>query len=180
MLSYLKNVTSCYSMKTDSQIFSVNSRVAAVWEDRWVRFRLALKQHGVERGHQEFYRGWVLAWVKYIKPRKFDEGNLEDVGAFLSHLGASGRKGWQMHQAEEALRILFQDVEPREWAREWPEGLVRFEPIRLVSERAGVTGRSPLASAERFAGRTDVGECPSKYEGFLRGGWGRDGVGPII
>jgi len=132
-----------------------------------VRFRLALKQHGVEKGHQEFYRGWVLAWIKFIKPRKFDEGNFEDVQLFLSHLGTSGRKGWQVHQAEEALRILFQDVEPREWAREWPEGLVRFEPLDLASERAGEVGRGPLEAAERFAGRADVGECPPKYAGFL-------------
>jgi len=154
-------------MKTDGQENSIRGRVAAIWEDRWVRFRLALKQHGVERGHHEFYRGWVLGWMKFIKPRKFDEGNLEDVRLFLSHLGESGRKGWQIQQAEEALRILFRDVEPRKWAEDWPEDLVRFEPFSLTSQRAGEIGRSPLGAAEQFAGRSDVGECPPKYAGFL-------------
>lgn len=132
-----------------------------------MRFRLALKQHGVEKVHQDFYRGWVLGWIKFIKPRKFDEGDLEDVRSYLSHLGASGRKGWQVHQAEEALRILFQEVEPRPWAREWPEGLVKFEPQDLTAEGAGDIGRGPLEVAERFAGRSDAGECPPKYAGFL-------------
>lgn len=44
---------------------------------------------------------------------------------------------------------------------------MRFKPMSLTSERAGEAGRSPLASAERFAGRNDVGECPPKYDEFL-------------
>jgi integron integrase len=121
----------------------------------------------VEKGHQDFYRIWVLGWMKFIKPRKFDEGNLEDIRSYLSHLGANGRKGWQVHQAEEALRILFQEVELRTWAREWPQDLVQFEPQDLSMERAGDIGRSPLGGEERFAGRSDAGGCPPKYLGFL-------------
>ena len=78
-------------MKTDRQGNFASIRAAAVWEDRWVRFRLALKQHGVERGFHEFYRGWVLAWVKFIKPRKFEEGNLEDVRMLLEGMEGTGR-----------------------------------------------------------------------------------------
>ncbi len=137
------------------------------WEERWVRFRLALNQHGVERGHQEFYRGWVLSWMKFIKPRRFVEGNLEDVGEFLRHLGAGGRKGWQVHQAAEALRIFLQDVEPQAWAKEWPEDLVWLGPQDLTGGKAGDVGRGPLGGEDRFAGRSDVGECPAKYADFL-------------
>ncbi len=154
-------------MNADSRKVSVSPRVAAIWEDRWVRFRLALKQDGVEKEHQEFYRIWVLGWIKFIKPRKFEEGDLEDVRSYLGHLGATGRKGWQVHQAEEALRIMFQEVEPRGWAGEWPEGLVSFEPVDLMMDGAGDIGRRPLEDAGRFEGRSDTGDCPPKYAGFL-------------
>lgn len=128
---------------------------------------MALKQHGVEPKHQDFYRGWILSWLKFIRPKRFEEGNLEDVEAFLSHLGTAGKKGWQVHQAEEALQILFQEVDPRDWARHWPEHLVEFAPQDLGPGEASDPVRGPLGGVERFAGRTDFGECPAKYAGFL-------------
>lgn len=158
---------SYYFMNTDTSEGSVSNRVAAVWEERWVRFRMALTKHGVEPKHRDYYRSWVLAWIKFIKPRKFEEGNLEDVEGFLRQLGASGKKGWQVHQAEEALQIMFQEVEPRLWARHWPEGLVKLAPRDLGSGQSADLGRGPLGAASRFEGRTDHGECPSKYLGFL-------------
>ena len=57
----------------------------------------------MEKTHQNFYRGWVLSWIKFIQPRKFDEGQIDDVKGFLSHSGANGRRGWPVHQAEEVL-----------------------------------------------------------------------------
>jgi len=158
---------SCYFMNADSSGMSASARMAALWEDRWVRFRMALKKRGVEPKHQDYYRSWVLSWIKFIKPRKFEEGNLEDVEGFLSQLGAVGKKGWQVHQAEEALQIMFEEVEPRSWARHWPEGLVKLAPRDLDSGEAADLGRRPICDAGRFEGRTDCGVCPSKYLGFL-------------
>ena len=143
-------------MNADRPEMSASGRVAAVWEDRWVRFWMALKKHGVERKHQDYYRSWVLSWIKFIKPRKFEEGNLEDVEGFLSQLGAAGKKGWQVHQAEEALQIMFQDVEPRAWARHWPEGLVKLAPRDLDSGEAANLGRKPIGDAGRFKGSTPM------------------------
>jgi integron integrase len=154
-------------MSSDREKVSVNGKTAAIWEDRWVRFRMALKQHGVEARHHDYYRGWVLSWIRFIKPKGFEEGDLEDAREFLSHLGATGKRGWQVHQAEEALRILFQDVEPREWAKIWPENFVRFVPQDLGPGTAGDLGRAPAGGVERFVGRTDKGECAPKYDGFL-------------
>lgn len=91
---------SCYFMNADSSEGSVSNRVAALWEDRWVRFRMALKKRGVGSMHQDYYRSWVLAWIRFIKPRRFEEGNLEDAEAFCVNLAQPGRRG-QVHQAEE-------------------------------------------------------------------------------
>ena len=132
-----------------------------------MRYRLALKQHGVEARHQEFYRAWVLSWLRFLKPKGFEEGNLEDVREFLKQMAGTGRKVWQIKQAEEALRILFQAVEPRSWARVWPEDLFQWPVGELGQGTAAETGREPVAGAERFAGRSDGGECPEKYQGFL-------------
>ena len=50
---------------------NVNGRTAAVWDDRWVRFRMALKIRGVEPGHYDYYRGWVLKWLGFIRVKGF-------------------------------------------------------------------------------------------------------------
>jgi len=42
-----------------SRNMNANASTAAVWEDRWVRFRMALKVRGVEPGHHDYYRGWA-------------------------------------------------------------------------------------------------------------------------
>ncbi len=60
---------------------SMKGKVAAIWQ---VRIRLALKQNGAERRFHDFYRGWVLWWMKFIRLRKFEKGNLEDVRSFYS------------------------------------------------------------------------------------------------
>jgi len=52
-----------------------------------VRFRAALKADGVEPRFHDFYRSWVLGFVKFIKPKKFSEVGVVDVENFLSKLG---------------------------------------------------------------------------------------------
>jgi len=74
-------------MKTDTHQNSVNSSAEVIWEDRWVRFRAALKADGVEPRFHDFYRSWVLGFVKFIKPKKFSEVGVVDVENFLSKLG---------------------------------------------------------------------------------------------
>jgi hypothetical protein len=45
----------------------------SVWESRWIRFRLALKQAGVEPKVHDYYRGWVLGFLGYLKPKRFSQ-----------------------------------------------------------------------------------------------------------
>lgn len=154
-------------MKSDGQGIFTTSKLSGNWEERWLRYRLALKQQGVDARHQEYYRSWVLSWVRFLQPKRLEEGDLEDVRGFLQQMAVAGRKVWQVKQAEEALRIMFQSVEPRSWARIWPDDLVRLTVEGLGGGKAAEIGRGPVAGAERFAGRSDGGECPKKYQGFL-------------
>jgi hypothetical protein len=50
---------------------NVERRDESVWENRWVRFRMALKQSGVEPKMHDYCRGWVLGFLGYLKPKRF-------------------------------------------------------------------------------------------------------------
>jgi hypothetical protein len=65
---------------------SVTARAAGVWEDRWVRFRMALKVRVVEAGRHDYYRGWILKWLGLIKPKSFRQGTEDDCKRPVEHL----------------------------------------------------------------------------------------------
>jgi len=136
---------------------------------------MALTVAGVEPRMHDFCRGWILGFMGFIKPTKFSQAGLSDMEGFLQKLAGEGKEIWQVKQAEESLRIFYQEVEPTGWAKNWPVDLMRSLGLgtRNGPERIGRTGaaevpRPPLAhGAERFAGRADTGDLPEKYRKFL-------------
>jgi len=149
----------------------VNTRTSREWEDRWIRFRMALKKKGVEPKFQEYYRAWVLGFFGFIKPKKVAELAIENVEKFIAKLSAEGKKEWQLRQAEEGVRVFFQEVEPQKWAKLWPSDLLdKFRlGIEGFDQGAGDVGRGPSegAASKEYAGREDTGELPAKYAGFV-------------
>ena len=147
---------------------------AAVWESRWLRFRMALTVAGVEPRMHDYCRGWVWGFLGFIKPAKFSQAENGQVEGYLQKLAGEGKEIWQVRQAEEALRVFYREVEPAEWARNWPSDLMRYVKceMRNVSESLADTGaaavpRPPTArGGATFAGRTDTGELPEKYRNF--------------
>ena len=129
---------------------------------------MALKQRGVEPRLQDYYRAWVWGFLSFIKPRKFAEGNSDDVRQFLELLATEGKKEWQMRQAEEGVRVFFQDVEPAVWAKNWPSDLM--DTVRLgignFEQLPADVGRRPTQGSD-FTGRVDTGELPERYQSFL-------------
>lgn len=144
---------------------------SARWDERWLRFRMALKQRGVEPRFQEYYRAWVLGFLSFIKPRKYVEAKSEEVGAFLRKLGGEGKKEWQLRQAEEGIRVFFQDVEPQKWAEDWPTDLLADVKLDIgdFGREAADVGRRPSGgrATESFAGREDTGDLPERYRTFI-------------
>ena len=63
---------------------------------------MALKARGVELRFQDYYRAWVLGFLGYIKPRRFEEAVADDVRGVLEKLAGEGKKEWQVRQAEAA------------------------------------------------------------------------------
>jgi hypothetical protein len=66
--------------------------VAKSWEDRWLRFRMALMTSGVEPRMHDSCRSWILGFLKFIKPRRHTEAMAKDVEEFLTKLGAQTRR----------------------------------------------------------------------------------------
>ena len=153
----------------------INPRSAAIWEHRWVRFRLALKVAGVEPEAHDFCRAWILGFLGFIKPARFSQVGVDAVEEYLQNLAEKGKEKWQVRQAEEALRVFYQDVEPTGWAKQWSEDLVENLKFGAASgleriERSdpAEVPRPPVAGgAKRFAGRSDTGELSAKYVNFL-------------
>jgi hypothetical protein len=150
---------------------SINPKSAAIWENRWVRFRMALKVAGVEPRMHDYCRGWVLGFLGFIKPGKFHQAEIGQVEGYLQKLAGEGKEIWQVRQAEEALRIFYQEVEPTGWAKNWPLDLMRG--LEFGSGGKGVGDAAPVPKpptargAASFAGRADTGECPEKYRNLV-------------
>jgi integron integrase len=128
---------------------------------------MALKQNGIEARFHEFYRAWVLKFLSFIKPKGFGEAGISDIENFLSQLEVEGKKMWQIRQAEEALRVMFTEIDPRKWAMDWPEDLDRGVKEDLSRDDAAEVPRGPVGNLARFDGRGDTGLLPSRYEVFV-------------
>ncbi|MFA7343022.1 MAG: integron integrase [Terrimicrobiaceae bacterium] len=128
---------------------------------------MALKQRGVEPRFQEYYRAWILGFLGSVKPRKFEEAVADDVRLFLEKLAGEGKKEWQLRQAEEGVRVFFQDVEPAGWAKSWPPELMENVKLGIgnFEMKSADVGRRPTWG--EFEGREDTGELPPRYEAFL-------------
>ena len=120
---------------------SINPKSAAIWENRWVRFRMALKVAGVEPRVHNYCRGWVLGFLGFIKPAKFSQAELGQVEGYLQKLAGEGKEIWQVRHAESAEE----------------EG---------TGDAAPVPRPPTVRGAATFAGRTDTGDLPAKYRNF--------------
>jgi len=90
----------------------------------WKSYDDALQRHAIV-GSQAY---WHVIWAKRFKAAAatvpLGDRNPEDVKQFLtSLLGNPQITIWQIEQASEALRILYQEVIAAPWARPWPARL---------------------------------------------------------
>jgi len=148
---------------------TLNTRESAVWDDRWVRFRMALTQAGVEPKTHDYCRAWVLGFLSFLKPVKFFQAEVCHIERYLAFLAGQEKELWQVKQAEQGLRVFFQEVEPVAWAKNWPTDMMPSSfKERLPKTGPAEVPRPPTAGgADRFAGREDTGELPEKYRRFF-------------
>ncbi|MFA7233273.1 MAG: integron integrase [Terrimicrobiaceae bacterium] len=130
---------------------------------------MALKQRGVEPRFQEYYRAWVWGFLGFIKPRKFEQAEADDVRQFLGKLAGEGKKEWQLRQAEEGVRVFFQDVEPQKWTKDWPTDFLQNVKMDIDDSARGAAdvGRRPTEGKGDFSGREDTGVLAERYRPFI-------------
>ena len=105
-----------------------------------------------------------MAWGKYLSPRKFVDAGESDVEGFLQYLADQGKAGWQIEQAEAALKLLHQSRYPAPWSADWK---VR-QP--LAAATASPERRPPLNEEflrARHQGKSDRGELPPRFAPFI-------------
>jgi len=104
----------------------------------------------------DYCRGWVWGFLGFIKPARFSQAELSSVEGYLQKLAEAGKEIWQVKQAEESLRIFYQDVEPSTWAKRWPDGLIRDLAFREGGSSHGGT-ESTKGKRNVLVSRTDGG-----------------------
>ena len=122
------------------------------------------RKKGVQESLIPYWTNWVMAWGKYLSPRKFVDAGESDVEAFLQHLADQGKAGWQIEQAEAALKLLHQSRYPAPWSADWK---VR-QP--LAAATASPEQRPPLDEEflrARHQGKSDRGELPPRFAPFI-------------
>ena len=122
---------------------------------------MALAACGVEPRMHDYCRGWILGFLKFIKPRRHNQAQAKDVENFLAKLRAESKKDWQVRQAEEALRIFFTEVDPLKWAANWPESIEPIAGRIRAADAVPSPTRGPATS--ELLERADSGDLPARY-----------------
>jgi len=92
-----------------------SNKTAAFWEN----YRSAVLKLSIPEARAEWYVKWAQRFA-LSAPGALKSRNASHVNAFLDNLSAqTSVEGWQVAQASEALRILYQDVLKVSWAQQW-------------------------------------------------------------
>ena len=94
----------------------------------WCRYWEALWGKGVPPGLEIWHERACARFIRELKPRRLKAATAEDVTQFLGLLAQQpDATAWKIRQADDALRILFQELVCCPWAEHWPVGLPELE-----------------------------------------------------
>lgn len=103
---------------------------------------------------------WVRRFARFLKDRELDEATREDVVSFVRMIGRQGEKAFWVDQADEVLRVVYQEFLPKDWADPW------ISTVPVIGQR-GRRRHISAAALREFDGRNDNGELPERVEVFL-------------
>ena len=111
----------------------------------WQRFDAAVESSAGGRGQNAWYRRHVEQFIRFLGERRLREAAPADVAAFLRRMRRQpGTQDWHVHQADRALRLLYQRFVRTDWAEEWGVPLPLAEVAESVPSAA-------LGQGEGFA-----------------------------
>jgi Phage integrase, N-terminal SAM-like domain len=104
----------------------------------WQEYRAAVSSQGVPDSKVDWFVRWAQRFARAMPSIPLRARTKAHVRAFLSDLAQQVHvESWQAEQAQEALRVLYQECLPLPWARPWP-----FQAHAMGAARAGSQGRS--------------------------------------
>src|SRR5918999_1478653 len=90
-------------------------------KDFWQEYRAAVLRQGVPPARAEWFVRWAQRFARAVPGVPLRTRTEAHVRAFLRGLeGQAHVEPWQVEQAQEALRVLYQEYLPLPWARPWP------------------------------------------------------------
>jgi hypothetical protein len=124
----------------------------------WEAYRACAEENRVPPDRSPFYVNWSKTFANFIPEKSLKERTGKDIEAFLTDLGKRpGIADWQVRQAKQALRILYEKFLP-DYA---PEKHTRIAPVekRLVQK--------PTAKTEGFRDRVIPGELERRFSDLV-------------
>ncbi|MBI3327809.1 MAG: phage integrase N-terminal SAM-like domain-containing protein [Nitrospinae bacterium] len=102
----------------------------------WQEYRAAVLRQGVPHARADGLVRWAQRFARAVPGVPLRTRAEADVRAFLSHLAQQAHvEPWQVDQAQEALRVLYQHCLPLPWAQPWPLTAYPVEAARGLLQR---------------------------------------------
>ena len=121
----------------------------------WREYRAAVSSHGVPDPRADWFVRWAQRFARAMPGMPLGGRTKAHVRAFLSNLAHQAHvEPWQADQAQEALRVLYQDCLPLPWARPWPFHAQAMEPAK--GEAQGTPFRDVVRSNDVDAKHQEV------------------------
>src|ERR1051325_3411351 len=77
----------------------------------WCRYWEVLRSQGVSAGPEIWYERVCARFIRELKPRRLKDATPQDVTQYLGLLAQQpDSAGWKIRQADDALRILYQQL----------------------------------------------------------------------
>jgi len=102
----------------------------------WQGYRAAVLGQGVPTARADWLVRWAQQFARAMPGIPLHARTEAHVRAFLSDLAHRAHvEPWQVDQAQEAVRVLYQECFPLAWARPWPLTAHPLEPARRSLQR---------------------------------------------
>lgn len=124
----------------------------------WAAYRACVESLHVPPARAGYYAAWARQFVEYQPEKKLKERSGRDVEAFLRSLADRGDlQGWQVKQAEHALRILYESFLPH------------YQPSQTAARSSTADGREAATAARTkvFRDRVVPGEADRRQGAVL-------------
>jgi integron integrase len=129
----------------------------------WQEYLAVAISQGVPESKARWCVRWAEQFARSVRALPLRNRTADHVGNYLSQLSDKPNiKGWQVEQAAEALRILYQSFLKIPWAIKWPDSLTATITHRDNSSIGG----EPLP--KRFRDEGAWSSCSAAHEDIIR------------